>query len=94
MKINLKINKMMIKKNKQLYFDVSFRYSRASWGVLGCLGVSWGNINKTDPRLRSGGIYNFVHLFKSTPHTHLIPIDWTWHPGEVLSFWRFTSKLF
>ena len=33
--------------NKQRYFDVSFRYSRASWGVLWCLGVSWGN--KTDP---------------------------------------------
>ena len=47
MKINLQINKMMIKMNKQRYFDVSFRYSRASWGVLGCLGVSWGN--KTDP---------------------------------------------
>ena len=37
----------MIKVNKQRYFDVSFWYSRASWGVLGCLGVSWGN--KTDP---------------------------------------------
>ena len=37
----------MIKMNKQRYFDVYFRYSRASWGVLGCLGVSWGN--KTDP---------------------------------------------
>ena len=33
--------------NKQRYFDVSFRYSKASWGVLGCSGVSWGN--KTDP---------------------------------------------
>ena len=44
MKINLQINKMMIKMNKQRYFDVSFWYSRASWGVLG---VSWGN--KTDP---------------------------------------------
>ena len=39
MKINLQINKMMIKMNKQRYFDVSFRYSRASWGVLGCPGV-------------------------------------------------------
>ena len=38
MKINLQINKMMIKTNKQRYFDGSFRYSRASWGVLGCLG--------------------------------------------------------
>ena len=47
MKINLKINKMMIKMNKQRCFDASFRYSRASWGVLGGLGVSWGN--KTDP---------------------------------------------
>ena len=47
MKINLQINKMMIKMNKQRYFDVSFMFSRASWGVLGCLGVSWGN--KTDP---------------------------------------------
>ena len=41
---------MMIKMNKQRYFDVSFWYSRASWGVLGCLGVSWGN--KTDPHQR------------------------------------------
>ena len=40
--LNLQINKMMIKMNKQRHFDVSFR-----WGVLGCLGVSWGN--KTDP---------------------------------------------
>ena len=47
MKINLQINKMVIKMNKQRYFDVSFRYCRASWGVMGCLGVSWGN--KTDP---------------------------------------------
>ena len=39
MKINLQINKIMIKMNKQRYFDVSFRYSRASWGVLGCPGV-------------------------------------------------------
>ena len=39
MNINLQINKMMIKMNKQRYFDVSFWYSRASWGVLGCLGV-------------------------------------------------------
>ena len=39
MKINLQFNKMMIKMNKQRYFDVSFRYSRASWGVLGCPGV-------------------------------------------------------
>ena len=29
----------MIKLNKLRYFDVSFRYSRASWGVLGCPGV-------------------------------------------------------
>ena len=36
----------MIKLNKLRYFDVSYRYSRASWGVLGYLGVSWGN--KTD----------------------------------------------
>ena len=49
MQINLQNNKMMIKMNKQRYFDVSFWYSRASWGVLGCLGVSWGN--KTDPVL-------------------------------------------
>ena len=47
MKINLQINKMIINMNKQRYFDVSFRYRRASWGVLGCLEVSWGN--KTDP---------------------------------------------
>ena len=47
MKINIQINKMMIKMNKQRYFDGSFGYSRASWGVLGCLVVSWGN--KTDP---------------------------------------------
>ena len=47
MKINIQINKKMIKMNKQKYFDVSFRYSRASWGVLGFLWVSWGN--KTDP---------------------------------------------
>ena len=33
----------MIKLNKLRYFDVSFRYSRESWGVLGYLGVSWGN---------------------------------------------------
>ena len=39
MKINLQINKTMIKMNKQRYFDVSFRYSRGSWGVLGCPGV-------------------------------------------------------
>ena len=38
MKINLQITKMMIKMNKQRYFDASFRYSRASWGVLGCPG--------------------------------------------------------
>ena len=37
-KINLQINKTMIKMNKQRYFDVSFRYSRESWGVLGVLG--------------------------------------------------------
>ena len=35
LKINLQIDKKMIKMNKQRYFDVSFRYSRASWGVLG-----------------------------------------------------------
>ena len=29
----------MIKMNKQRHFDVSFKYSRASWGVLGCPGV-------------------------------------------------------
>ena len=46
MKMNLQINKMMIKVNKLRYFDVYFRYSRASWGVLVYLGVSWGN--KTD----------------------------------------------
>ena len=48
MKLNLQIikKKKMIKLNKLRYYDVSFRYSRASWGVLGCLGVSWGN--KTD----------------------------------------------
>ena len=39
MKLNLQIIKKMIKLNKLRYFDVSFRYSRASWGVLG---VSWG----------------------------------------------------
>ena len=39
MKINLQINKTMIKMNTQRYFDVSFRYSRGSWGVLGCPGV-------------------------------------------------------
>ena len=38
MKINLQINKMLTKMNKERYFDVSFRYSRASWGVLGVLG--------------------------------------------------------
>ena len=58
MKVNLKINKMMIKMNKQRYFDVSFRYSRASWGVLGCLGVSWGN--KTDPLWTGTGIILFA----------------------------------
>ena len=42
MKLNLQIIKKMIKLNKLRYFDVSFRYSRASWGVLGCPGVSWG----------------------------------------------------
>ena len=47
MKINLQINKTIIKMNKQRYFDVSFMYSRGSWGVQGCLGVYWGN--KTDP---------------------------------------------
>ena len=36
----------MIKMNKKRYFGVSFRYSMVSCGVLGCLGVSWGN--KTD----------------------------------------------
>ena len=35
--VNLQINKMMIKMNKQRYFDVSFWYSKVSWG------------NKTDP---------------------------------------------
>ena len=40
-KLNLQINKKMIKKSKQRYFDVSFRYS------MGSLGVSSGN--KTDP---------------------------------------------
>ena len=39
MKIKFQINKTMIKMNKQRYFDVSFRYSRGSWGVLGCPGV-------------------------------------------------------
>ena len=39
MKINLQIDKMTIKMNKQRYFVVYFRYSRASWGVLGCPGV-------------------------------------------------------
>ena len=38
MKINLQIDKTMIKMNKQWYFVVSFRYSRGSWGVLGALG--------------------------------------------------------
>ena len=38
---------MMIKMNKQRYLDVSCRYSRASWGVLGVLGCPGGN--KTDP---------------------------------------------
>ena len=39
MKINLKINEKDEKMNKKRYFDVSFRHSRASWGILGCLGV-------------------------------------------------------
>ena len=34
-----------------MYFDESFRYSMVSWGVLGCLGVSWGN--KTDRDCRA-----------------------------------------
>ena len=38
----------MIKLNKLRYFDVSIRYSKASWGVLGCPGVS--RDNKTDRR--------------------------------------------
>ena len=38
MKINLQINKMMIKMNKQRYFDVSFWYSRASWVELSLIG--------------------------------------------------------
>ena len=38
-KIKLQIIKKMIKMIKQRYFDVSFRYSRVSWGVLGCPGV-------------------------------------------------------
>ena len=42
MKLNVQIIKKMIKLNKLRYFDVSFRYSRASCGVLGCPGVSWG----------------------------------------------------
>ena len=42
MKLNFQINKKMIKMSKQRYFDVSFRYSMVSWGVLGCPGVSWG----------------------------------------------------
>ena len=37
MKINLQINKTMVKMNNQRYFDVSFRYSRGSWGVLGVI---------------------------------------------------------
>ena len=45
--INLKINKKMIKMNKQRYFDVYFRLVGRPGGVLGCLGVSLGN--KTDP---------------------------------------------
>ena len=51
MKINLQINKMMIKMIKQRYFDVSFRYSRASWGVLGCPGVI--RLTRTVPVNRS-----------------------------------------
>ena len=58
MKINLQINKTIIKMNKQRYFDLSFRYSRGSWGVLGFLGVSWGN--KTDP-VNGTGFY-VVHF--------------------------------
>ena len=42
MKINLQINKTMIKMNKQRYFDVSLGIVEGpgvSWGVLGCPGV-------------------------------------------------------
>ena len=38
-KLNLQINKKMIKMSKRRYFVVSFRYSMVSWGVLGCPGV-------------------------------------------------------
>ena len=46
MKLNIQIIKKMININKQRYFDVFSKYINASWGVLECLGVSWGN--KTD----------------------------------------------
>ena len=41
-KLNLQIIKKVIKINKQRYFDVSFKYTRAAWvcwGVIGCPGV-------------------------------------------------------
>ena len=56
-KLNLQIIKKMIQLNKLRYFDVSFRYSRTSWGVLVCLGVSWGN--KTDRRSPSIVLVSF-----------------------------------
>ena len=39
MKLNIQIIKKMIKINKQRYFDVFSKYSKASWDVLGCPGV-------------------------------------------------------
>ena len=51
MKLNLQIIKKMTKVNKLRYFDMYFRYSRASWGVLGCPGVLRLTDQEPEPEL-------------------------------------------
>ena len=84
MKLNIQIIKKMIKINKQRYFDVFSKYINASWGVLGCLGVSWGN--KTD-RFNMFNLFGFaafvdyIHIMKlyfSTCHFHRRSAQWAW----------------
>ena len=75
MKINLQINKMMIKMNKQRYFDMSFRYSRASWGVLGCLGcpgvirLTRGRVWESEPTEYEGSVRKLnAHFCSAASH--------------------------
>ena len=75
----------MIKLNKLRYFDVSFRYSRSSWGVLGCLGV----IRLTGCTLIGDPRMNYVRSMWEVLHnTFFFPSNFEWnHNGTDQPAW-------